>query len=193
MAYWLQHSKISYNPHNILSPYSILYLKILVVKLAQLAALSLSLRALQWPACTIYCHNIIQYCVAFSSPDHSHLWYQDVINWRLECKIKSGFCHLGISWLRKGDEDQTEYVTSSEFNIEEWTLGKLVLLYLEEVAFHSIFGDTTLFPPFTDRIDNIVSGLFPYIKENIIVMFGAEKVSPRGNTLLSCMIFRFRR
>ena len=72
-------------------------------------------------------------------------------------------------------------------------MGKLVLLYLEEVAFHSIFGDTTLFPPFTDRIDNIVSGLFPYIKENIFVMFGAEKVSPRGNTLLSCMIFRFRR
>ena len=54
-------------------------------------------------------------------------------------------------------------------------MGKLVLLYLEEVAFHSIFGDTTLFPPFTDRIDNIVCGLFPYIKENISVMFGAEK------------------
>ena len=56
--YLLQYSKTLYNPHNILSPYSILYLKILVVKLAQLAALSLSLRALQWPACTIYCYNI---------------------------------------------------------------------------------------------------------------------------------------
>ena len=142
--YLLQYSKTLYNPHNILSPYSILYLKILVVKLAQLAALSLSLRALQWPACTIYCHNIIQYCIAFSSPDPSHPWYQDVTNRRLECKIKSSFCHFCISWLREGDQDQTEYAISSEFNIEEWTLGKLahakVLLYLEEVTFHSIFG-----------------------------------------------------
>ena len=61
----------------------------------------------------------------------------------------------------------------------------------KEVAFHSIFGDTTLLPPFTDRINNIVSGLFPYIKENMYVVFGAEKVSPRRNILLSCMIFQF--
>ena len=60
--------------------------------------------------------------------------------------------------VKKGDEDQTEYVTSSELNIEEWTLENSahvkVLLYLEKVAFHPILGDTTLLPPFTDRINN---------------------------------------
>ena len=62
-------------------------------------------------------------------------------------------------------------------------MGKLahvkVLLYSEEVAFHSIFGNTTLLPSFTDRINNIVSGLFPYIKENMYVVFGAESFTKK--------------